>query len=137
MNFYQKWKNFMNYFIFFWNTRLCEFLNWKKKKKNTLNIDYVDNMLFMMENYIKDLTQLGRDIRKIIIVDNFTFKLQRNNSIWIKSFYGDCVTHRNTILSVILEKIRFDTEETNDIRDCLRKEQHLIISIITSNLWFK
>ena len=38
------------------------------------------------------------------------------------------------ILSVILEKIRFDAEETNDIRDSLRKEQHLIITKITSNL---
>jgi hypothetical protein len=52
---------------------------------------------------IKDLTKLGRD--KIIIVDNLSFKLQRSNSIWIKSFYSD--NFRNTLkkLSVILEKI--------------------------------
>ena len=40
--------------------------------RNTLNIDYIDNMLFMIEK-IKDLTKLGRD--KIIIVDNLSFKL--------------------------------------------------------------
>ena len=68
------------------------------------------------------------------LVDNLSFKLHRSNGIWIKSFYGDCVTHRNKILSVILEKVRFVAEETNDIRDILRKEQHLIINKITSNL---
>ena len=85
-------------------------------------------MLFIMEKS-KDLTKLGRD--KIIIVDNLSFKLQRNNSIWIKSFYGYCVRNTLKILSLILEKIRFDSEETNDIRDSLRKEQHLIINKIT------
>ena len=67
-----------------------------------MNIDYIDNMLFMIEK-IKDLTKLGRD--KIIIVDNLTFKLQRSNSIWINSFYGDCIRITLKILSVILEKI--------------------------------
>ncbi len=40
-------------FIFFWNTKLCKSLN-SKKKKNALNIDYIDNMLFIIEK-IKDL----------------------------------------------------------------------------------
>ena len=59
-------------------------------------------MLFIMEK-IKDLTKLGRD--KIIIVDNLSFKLQRSNDIWIKSFYGDCIRITLKILSLILEKI--------------------------------
>ena len=95
-----------------------------------MNIDYIDNMLFMIEK-IKDLTKLGRD--KIIIVDNLTFKLQRSNSIWINSFYGDCIRITLKILSV--RKNIFDSEET--IRDSLRKEQRLIINKITSNLSFK
>ena len=70
----------------------------------------------------------------IINIDNLSFKLQRSNGIWIKSFYGDDIRNTLKILSVILEKIRFDAEETNDIRDSLRKEQHLIINKITSNL---
>jgi len=34
---------------------------------------------------------------------------------------------------MVLEKIRFDADETNDIRDSLRKEKLLIITKITSN----
>ena len=58
-------------------------------------------MLFIMEKS-KDLTKLGRD--KIIIVDNLSFKLQRSNSIWIKSFYSDWVKNTLKILLVIFRK---------------------------------
>ena len=54
-------------------------------------------MLFIMEKS-KDLTKLGRD--KIIIVDNLSFKLQRSNSIWIKSFYSD--NFRNTLKKLLV-----------------------------------
>ena len=89
------------------------------------------------KNYIKDLSKLGRDLKKVIIVDNMqqAFKLQINNGICIKAFYGDVVADRDTlkILSVILEKIRFDAEKSNDIRISLRKEKQIIITKISSN----
>ena len=66
-----------------------------------MNINYIDNMLFIMEKS-KDLTKFGRD--KIIIVDNLSFKLQRSNSIWIKSFYSDWVKNTLKILLVIFRK---------------------------------
>ena len=88
-------------------------------------------------NFIKDLNYLGRDIKKIIIVDNMpqAFKLHKKNGICIKGFYGDVVSDRNTlkILSIILEKIRFDADESKDIRDSLKKEENDIISKITFN----
>ena len=63
------------------------------------------------------------------------FRLQKNNGICIKAFYGDVVADRDTlkILSVILEKIRFDAEKSNDIRISLRKEKQIIITKISSN----
>ncbi len=43
------------------------------------------------EFYIKDLSLIGRDLNKCIIVDNITenFLLQPMNGITIKSFYND------------------------------------------------
>ena len=64
------------------------------------------------------------------------FKLNKFNGICIKAFYGDTVGDRNTlkVLSEILERIRYDADETNDIRYSLRKEMNLIITKITSNV---
>ena len=62
--------------------------------------------------------------------------MQKYNGICIKAFYGDIVGDRNTlqILSEILERIRYDADETQDIRYSLRKEMNVIITKITSNI---
>jgi len=88
--------------------------------------------------YIKDLSLLGRDLKNIIIVDDIpqVFKLQERNGICIKPFYGDAVADRNTlkILGKILETVRFDAEETGDIRKSLDKHRNLIFNHITTNI---
>ena len=90
------------------------------------------------DDYVKDLNKLGRDLKKVVIVDNLpqAFKLQKSNGICIKAFYGDSIGDRNTlkVLSEVLERIRYDAEETNDIRDSIKKENHTIITRITSNV---
>ena len=109
----------------------------EKKEKYFEHRLYKQHTKFNGKYYIKDLSRLGRDIRRILIIDNISqnFKLQKNNGICIKPFYGDVVSDRNTLkfLSIILEKIRYDADESNDIRDSLRKEQQIIFSKITSN----
>ena len=88
-------------------------------------------------DFVKDLKKLGRDMNKILIVDNLpqTFKLNKENGICINAFYGDINNDKNTLknLAEILEEIRFDVEETNDIRISLKKRENLIISKVTSN----
>ncbi|MFM7857954.1 MAG: HAD family hydrolase [Flammeovirgaceae bacterium] len=52
-----------------------------------LQVQYVK----VSETLIKDLSMIGRDLAKCIIVDNIpqNFRLQKENGIFIKSFYSD------------------------------------------------
>ena len=99
---------------------------------------YKQHAIINEDEYIKDLSKLGRDIKKTIIIDNNPkyYRLQKNNGICIKPFYGDVVSDRNTlkVLGSILERIRYDADENNDIRDSLKKEQQIINNKITSYL---
>ena len=49
-----------------------------------------EHMVIIDNEYVKDLTRIGRPLDKIIIIDNLpqNFKLQRENGINIKSFLG-------------------------------------------------
>ena len=52
---------------------------------------YRDHTIQCMDVFIKDLSSLGRDLNKTIIVDNITenFLLQPDNGISIKSWFDD------------------------------------------------
>eukprot|EP00826_Nyctotherus_ovalis_P038571 TRINITY_DN3620_c0_g5_i1.p2 TRINITY_DN3620_c0_g5~~TRINITY_DN3620_c0_g5_i1.p2 ORF type:complete len:175 (-),score=40.94 TRINITY_DN3620_c0_g5_i1:150-674(-) len=52
---------------------------------------YRQHTTFSGGGFIKDLSKLGRDIKKVIIVDNVkdNFQLQEENGIWIKSWDDD------------------------------------------------
>ena len=109
------------------------------EKKETF-FDYIlyrQHATYNDNYYIKDLSLLGRDLKKIIIVDDLpkSFKLHKKNGICIKPFYGDVVAERNTlkILGNILYKIRFDAEESGDIRKSLKMHKNLIFKYITTN----
>ena len=111
----------------------------EKKEKFFEYVLYRQHATFEKGDYVKNLALLGRDLKKIIIVDNLphVFKLQKSNGICIKSFYGDVISDRNTlkILGKILEIIRFDADENEgDIRKSLKKQRNLIFTHITTNL---
>ena len=111
----------------------------EKKEKIFEYVLYRQHATYEKGEYVKNLALLGRDLKKIIIVDDIphVFKLQKNNGICIKSFYGDVISDRNTLklLGKILEKIRFDADENDgDIRKSLKKQRNLIFTHITTNL---
>ena len=52
---------------------------------------YRQHTILLETGNIKDLSKIGRDIKKVIIIDNLreNFKLQQENGIWIKTWYDD------------------------------------------------
>ena len=86
---------------------------------------YRQHTVLIDDHYVKDLTKLGRDLCKIIIVDNEknSFSLQQKNGILIKPFFGEAGSFNLDMaldnLSIILLKII-----KNDFKD-IRKELEL------------
>ena len=83
--------------------------------------------------YIKDLSKLGRDLSKVIIVDNLSqcFKLNKENGILISSFFGEDENDKALIeLQKILIKIYYDND---DIRKGLVKYKDDIFNKISQN----
>ena len=95
---------------------------------------YRQHMIIIDNEFVKDLTRIGRPLDKIIIVDNMrqNFRLQKENGINIKSFWGEDIydTALNN-LSGILEKI---AQEGGDLRKGLEKYRDEIVEKVTSNL---
>ena len=96
------------------------------------NKKYFDHVLYRHHitldeegNNVKNLELLGRDLKNIIIIDDISryFKLQKDNGINIKPFYGNSKKDGNTLkkLADVLKKIIKDVEESNDIRISLDK----------------
>ena len=75
---------------------------------------YRENTTQFGSKYIKDLSKLGRDLSKVIIVDNFSqcFKLNNENGILISSFFGEDENDKALIeLQKVLIKIYYDNDD--------------------------
>ena len=91
---------------------------------------YRDHVTIDNNDIVKDLIKIGRELDKIIIVDNMpqNFKWQKENGIMIKSFWGE--NPNDNILSeleIILIKI---AKDGGDIRNGLIKYKNEIITKI-------
>ena len=124
------------------------------------NFDYISSMLKNFEddenkyfenilsNYqininsdgsIENLDLLGRNINNIIFIDKVKSpsKINNNNIIYLKPFYGNIKDDKNLIYNLIdiLRKIRKDVEENTDIRKSLEKYKYFIFTKITNILF--
>lgn len=81
----------------------------------------------------KDLSKLGRDLSKIIIIDNLAenFKKQPHNGLLIKSWNGDLNDSQLLDLIPILRDIVF--YQPNDIRQVVKYINREINSKYTPN----
>lgn len=93
----------------------------------------------MIDNdYIKDLSMLGRDLKRVVLVDNSekAFMLQKKNGILIKGYYGDDeeddlrLDNLLCILNDILERCEMN-KNGFDVRDELVKRKEDIYNNVT------
>ena len=86
------------------------------------------------KDIVKDISRIGRPLDKICIVENMpqNYRLQKENGILIKSFYGEDI-YDTALFSLgdILMKI---ANEFNDIRKGIAKYKNEILNNVTSNL---
>ena len=93
-----------------------------------------EHTLFYNNEFIKDISRIGRPLDKIIIVDNMpqNYRLQKDNGIEIKPFYGEdnddkVLDYLGSVLRKIVNKfddvrdgiLEFKTEIKNKISNCL------------------
>ena len=86
-------------------------------------------------DFVKDLSRLGRDLARIIIVDNMeqNYKLQPENGITIRPFWGK---DANDMALIDLLRILVEIAKNNmDVRDGISYFKEDIISKITSNIF--
>ena len=97
---------------------------------------YRQHTVIIGNDFIKDLTRLGRPLNSIIIVDNYpqNFKLQKENGINIKSFFGEDEYEDNTLIDLMTILVKIAKEE-NDVRKGIMKYHEEIITKITSNIY--
>ena len=96
---------------------------------------YRQHNIIIDNDFVKDLSRIGRPLDKIIIIDNMpqNYKLQKENGILIKGFWGEENTSDNVLsdLSTILINIYNDG---GDVRVGLEKYHEDIISYVTTYL---
>ena len=93
---------------------------------------YREHATIIDNDFVKDLTRIGRPLDKIIIVDNMpqNFRLQKENGIIIKAFWGEDKNDRALYeLTTILVNI---AKEGNDLRKGLVKYKDDIVKKVTS-----
>ena len=86
-------------------------------------------------DFVKDLSLLGRDLSRIIIVDNMeqNYKLQPENGITIRPFWGK---DANDMALIDLLRILVEIAKNNmDVREGIAYFKEDIISKITSNIF--
>jgi Dullard-like phosphatase family protein len=96
---------------------------------------YRVHTIVINNDFVKDLSRLGRDISRTIIVDNMeqNYKLQPENGITIRPFWGK---DANDMALVDLLNVLVEIAKNNmDVRDGIRIFKEDIISRVTSNIF--
>ena len=96
---------------------------------------YRVHTIIIDNDFVKDLSKLGRDLSRILIVDNMeqNYKLQKNNGITIRPFWGK--DNEDSALIDLLDILIKIAEKNLDVRTGLKLFKEDIISKVTSNIF--
>ena len=127
-------KNYYEIIVFTSGTRdyanmVLDVLEHKKQTKFFDGRLYREHTTRIGNKYIKDLSKLGRDLSRTLIVDNLpqSFKFQHENGILISSFFGE-ESDRDDRALIELQKILIKIyEEKEDVRVAIIKYKEEII----------
>ena len=106
-------------------------------EKNNIYFDYRfyrQHTIKIDNDFVKDLNRIGRPLDKMIIVDDMpqNFRLQKENGIHIKAFWGDDANDNSLEeLGKILVNI---AKEGGDVRIGIKKFKDEIVTKVTSKL---
>ena len=106
--------------------------------ENRYLYDYIlcrDYVTIVGQNFVKELSKIGRPLDKIIIIDNMpqNFSFNKENGIYIKSFWGEENDDKALIdLIPILVNIAISGK---DVRKELVKYKEKIVTKISSNIY--
>ena len=96
---------------------------------------YRQHTVIIGNDFVKYLNRIGRPIDKVIIVDNIpqNFRLQKENGINLKAFWGEDVHDDNALeeFRIILINI---AKEGGDLRKGIEKYKDEIVRKVTSNI---
>ncbi len=107
----------------------------ESKKRYFSYAFYREHTVVEDDDYVKDISRIGRDLSKMIIVDNMpqNFRLQKENGILIKAFYGEDQSDK-ALLELIPILREMGKIPGKDIRESLALFKDEILKKVSSNL---
>ena len=107
--------------------------------KNKIFFDkrlYRQHTLLVNDTFVKDLSKLGRDLSKVVILDNRpqNYELQKENGIYIRSYYGDD-KFDNALINLIPILKTIAKSPYNDVREEIKKLKEEIFTKVTTDLY--
>ena len=100
---------------------------------------YREHTTIYQNDFVKDLKNLGRDLSKVIIIDDkpFNFCLQKENGIAIRPYWGTDNENKNDVALINLIPILFDImkDKSSDVRLGIKRYKNEIVNKVSSYIY--